>query len=218
MTGRGPSPTIDKVIRQDKDGNPVTLGESIIACVRLGQSMYGASKSNGVSANLAWQWRQDGFRALAREANGEEVEGRFEPYMRFVHDLEKAEAEFETRSLARIEAAAQGGGIITTEREVVKVNAEGKVIERTTTTGKKQLEGQWTADAWRLERRFPERYARMVKNQHSLEEPDPVPKEDRIASIAEAASAYLDGVSDGKALPAVIDAESSDVNGQEAKP
>lgn len=201
-------PTVDNVVRHDDKGNPVTLGQSIVACVRLGQSMYGASRSNGVSVELAWKWRQRGFHARAREARGEVAADNDAIYMAFVHDLERAEAEFETRSLARIEAAAQGGGIVKTIRTVEKVDNQGNVVERVTTTEEKQLEGQWTADAWRLERRFPHKYSRMVRNEHSIAEPDPIPHEDRLDYIAEAATAYLDGVKDGKELPAVVDAES----------
>jgi len=84
----------------------------------------------------------------------------------FLDAVEKARAEDEPRRIARITRAAQGGALVyerTEERVNEKTGAVTRVIE------KRFAPPQWTADAWMLERRDPDRWGRKVR----FESPEP---------------------------------------------
>ena len=77
------------------------------------------------------------------------------PFRDLCNAVKKAEAEAVAASVARIRRAAQGGQVIertTTTTTRKDGSSTTKVVEKTTA-------GQWTADAWWLERRHPEEFA-----------------------------------------------------------
>jgi hypothetical protein len=114
------------------------------------------------------------FRWLARGRKD-----RAGPYRDLCDAVKRAEADALAASVARIRRAAQGGQVIertTTTTTRKDGSSTTKVVERMTA-------GQWTADAWWLERRHPDEFA---GNRHEAKE------------LREQLKALLKLVSDGK--------------------
>lgn len=122
------------------------------------------------------------------------------PYRDLCDALKKAEAEALAASVARIRRAAQGGQV--TERTTTTTTRKDgssttKVVEKCTA-------GQWTADAWWLERRHPDAFA---GNRHDVKE------------LREQLKTLLKLVSDGKLNGATDPAgPTTDALGGEASP
>jgi hypothetical protein len=75
-------------------------------------------------------------------------------YAAFSAALKKAEAQSIASRVKRIEAAGIGGLVERTT--TVEEKADGSVIRKVV---EKECPGEWTADAWMLERRYPEEFA-----------------------------------------------------------
>lgn len=84
----------------------------------------------------------------------------------FVAAVEKAQADSEALRVARIKQAGQGGQVV--KEDIIEVPGEiitkrnGDIIERPTTREihRTYTTPQWQADAWYLERRYPQRWGR----------------------------------------------------------
>jgi hypothetical protein len=112
----------------------------IVESVAAGVPRKYAAMRAGVTERAVYLWLSRG----KRESKGE--------YYSFYSALKKAEADAVAVRVARIARAGQGGQVV--ERTTVTTtNAKG---ETTTRTAEKLAPGQWTADAWLLERRHEE--------------------------------------------------------------
>ncbi len=100
------------------------------------------------------------------------------PYLAFFTALKKARADRLAASVARIGTAAEGGAVIerTTTTITIGDKTTTKVVERLS-------QGQWTADAWFLERCHPDEFA---GNRREVKE------------LREQLAAVLKAVTDGK--------------------
>ena len=78
-------------------------------------------------------------------------------YGEFVEATQKASAQWEQSHLDNIKAAATQPSIST--KHVVRIAPDGRETTETTTT---ETAPVWTASAWLLERRVPDRYSRRV--------------------------------------------------------
>lgn len=74
-----------------------------------------------------------------------------EAYRKLLDDCKRVRAEAIATSVARIRKAGQGGAIL---EEKTVTSSDG-----TTTTTRKYVLPQWTADAWLLERQEPDEFA-----------------------------------------------------------
>lgn len=187
---------IDHVVRTDSQGRPVTAGDEIIAGIRLGLPHGHAAARAGISHQTLIRWRQHGAAARAQQLapGSKRLTAPQRQYLTFCEGLEKAEAEAETSRLAIIERAASVGFTTTDTFVTERLDDQGvlQVYEQRTVT--KQHAPQWTAAAWWLERRIPERYARRVE----LSGPGggAIPLEERAESLADSMEAYLVGLGD----------------------
>ena len=137
-------------------------------CDLLAMGMYEepACKAVGVSTATYYRWRAEGEEAaiLVREAA---EAGRARPKLTHLQEAqlevweatERARGMQEAAYLGIIAAAGRGGAEYTEgQREYVVENGERKLVSERSVT--KHLTPTWTAAAWILERRQPERWAR----------------------------------------------------------
>lgn len=123
------------------------IHKSIVSYVAAGNFFSTACELTGVSVNTAGEWLARGRGKSTRKAD--------EVYVKFAQDVDKAVAQGEAAAVLRIRNAAQGGTEVKAE-VVEKFDKDGNLIQR---TERKELQPpNWTADAWFLERRFPERW------------------------------------------------------------
>lgn len=119
----------------------------VIDSIAAGVPQRQAADRAGIHEWTIWKWMKRG------------KEDKTGVYRQFFQAMKKAEADRLAASVARIGKAAQGGQVIDrVTTETTKVGKDG-----TSTTTKKTVEkvaqGQWTADAWFLERRHPDQFA-----------------------------------------------------------
>ena len=114
--------------------------KTIVKYVAAGVPMKFAAPHAGVSARAVTYW-------LAR-GRKEKAGGTFAS---FVAAVKKAESEAVAVRLLRINMAGAGGAVVKSTTTVTE--PDGKV---TTTVVLKAARAEWTADAWHLERTFPE--------------------------------------------------------------
>jgi len=197
---RGVPPTLDRVIRTRKDGTPVTAADHILDRIRLGADFDDATAGADITRQTLWNWRRAGGNARAKQANGHDLDEREQRYADFLDALETAEAEVEASRLFVVTRAGEGGAVVT--KRLVKRRLDTsdpnrprmvvvEEIERTET-----LAPQWTAAAWFLERRFPEKYRR----RYELETSDSagVSAEERARDLADSLRAYMQGIADAE--------------------
>ena len=135
------------------------LTKKIAAAIENGCYVETAASYAGLVKSTLYDWLKRGGRALEAAAKGESYPKAEEPFVRFSNAIEKAMAVSENKDLQTIEAHSQGyvqGK--TVETKVVDENGEqiGKSEIKTETC----LRRDWQAAAWRLERKFPKRWAR----------------------------------------------------------
>jgi len=121
-------------------GRPTKLNKAVAAKIlkelERGAPIEAAAPLAGISRRTFYDWVQRGARALAAEEAGKEVPDEEKPYAEFCTAVEQVRSEWETRQLEGIEAAAEAGP------------------------------QHWTARAWLLERRFPDKYGRRDRMDH----------------------------------------------------
>jgi transposase len=122
-----------------------TLQAAITQAVSLGVPPVSAGLYAGVSKACLLQWLQRGQGSHpSRPAT--------KAYVDFVDAIERARAQDEVRRLARLEQAARGGQVT---YEKTTTYPDGRVTREV-----RLSEAQWTADAWFLERSYPDRWGR----------------------------------------------------------
>jgi hypothetical protein len=120
-----------------------SLTTLICEAIKLGQPLSRASVIAGVSADTVRDWLQK-----AREDTGLPSHA---PFVAFARCVEEAVAVCEHERLKRIQAAGQGGAVIS-ERTVRMANGdEIREVKRTPPA--------WQSDAWLLERRYSSEYS-----------------------------------------------------------
>lgn len=87
-------------------------------------------------------------------------------YAQFAQAVEKAQADDEVHTIARIKQAGQGGAIIYEKvhrkPDIITTNEKGVTVEKRgeTVTERRYTSPDWTADAWRSERKHTQRWGR----------------------------------------------------------
>jgi len=124
-----------------KTGRPTKLTpeiqEIIVSTIRVGAYQVTAQMRAGIGATTFHEWM----------LKGEEGE---EPYADFAKAVKLAEADSEAQRIARIARAGTG---IQADIDPDDPDAPREWIIRP----------QWQADAWYLERRYPERYGKRLE-------------------------------------------------------
>jgi hypothetical protein len=85
----------------------------------------------------------------------EKAETGMQPYASYADMIQRVQAERELESLVRIREAGIGGQMIT--KRTVRTTGTG---DATVTIEEAATKPDWTADAWFLERRYPDRWGR----------------------------------------------------------
>lgn len=148
-------------------GRPAKITEEIIkrlcSSIRAGNWNGTACAYAGISTDTLNEWVKRGRKEYERLGNPRAKENVNEIlYLLLYNSYDKAIAEAEVRGVANICKAASGGGEITEIKEVF--DAHGNLKERT--TKKSHAVPQWTAQAWLLERRYPDRWSRRIEIGH----------------------------------------------------
>lgn len=198
-TGR-PSKINDVVATRpvlDGDGNPtgetveITVADQIVADVRTGMYADRAARRAGITTRTFYEWEKIGRETQRRLDAGEITPSKLRAYERRCLDfslaIEQAEVEWETRANADLERIARGG--ILQRETIVKVDAEGREIERRT------KEATTLPDAAvimkRLALRFPDRYTSRVQVEGTGEGGE-IPVDVRIRNLGDALREHLE--------------------------
>ena len=124
------------------------LEQAIVTAIAGGVRYYEACLLAGVATSTATEWRERGEGIHSARPSTPQLAA-------FAAAVKKAEAQDEVRRLLRINQAGQGGAII---YERTLTHPDGR-IEREV----KRTAPQWQADAWHLERKYPDRYGRRMQ-------------------------------------------------------
>lgn len=192
MAGGRPS-KIDQVVAQT-GGRNVTAGERIVEIVSIGGYFEEACAAAGVTRETGYEWLRRGADAHARQARNPSVRLTAHEVrcMEFSDAKARGEAEWEAQALASLEQAARGGRKLTTTTTKSRAVGDGQVVVETTTRVEEQAPDV-RVTMWRLERRFPDRYARRLE----VTGQDGAPLltlDERAASLAEHAAEYAENV------------------------
>lgn len=187
MTPRGRPTKINQPVatRDNPDGTTttITVADRIVERLTVGAYMEEAASSAGVHKDTVYEWLKIGANARARIIAGTVTPSKLTTHERrcldFSDAVDQATGEWAMRSLTALEQHARGGLKSTTVTE--KVDARGRVMERTTKT--EELLPNPAVIQWRLERRFPDRYGRQ-RVEVSGPEGEAIPIEVRATELA----------------------------------
>lgn len=122
--------------------------QAIVNAIIGGVPYYQACLMADVPQSTATLWRERG-------ENGHSQQSTHPLYIAFIAEVKKAEAQDEARRLLRINQAGQGGTVVS---ESTTTYPDGRVQREV-----KRTSPQWQADAWHLERKYPDRYGRQLR-------------------------------------------------------
>lgn len=134
----------------------------IAAAVLQGMPKEHTAALADITANTLAEW--------VRKGEKDRREGKNTSHARLVHAIDHAEACRMKESLSRIQAAGKGGAkTVTTTVTKTKQGVETTVTKETVEAG------DWKADSWWLERRFPEDFGRkIVRQEHTGKDGGPL--------------------------------------------
>jgi hypothetical protein len=132
--------------------------QGLCAAVALGVPLTYACDLVGVPYTTVSEW-------VARGEGRHPTRNRTRPYAEFAAALNKARAEDVVRRVARINNAACGGAVLS--RRTTRTTTEGQT---TTVVEERYAPPRWQADAWHLERRYPQEFGRRRPDSYSAED------------------------------------------------
>jgi len=160
--------------RPKKAGRPTkitkAITKTIVDAVRRGNYIETAAALAGVSKNTIYEWMRRGAAEGDRLEENPRLKPKIEetPFFIFSDALKKALAQSENDSLMVMDEVARGYEAVETIT-AEKVNPKTGQIQTLTET-KTTWERDWTAMAWRMERRFRKRWGRNLPEDVETEE------------------------------------------------
>lgn len=132
----------------------VELIEKIANAIRLGNYVETACALYGVHKSKLYEW----LRNAAANPDPDTLEYKLQ------YAVDRALAESETRDLQRVDMAADGrdAEFLRDDDGKLIFNDKGDPIVK-----RPALNAQWAAAAWKLERKFPRKWGRMERVEHS---------------------------------------------------
>lgn len=125
------------------------IQDAIVTAVAGGVRYVQACVLAGIDDNTAQEWR-------ARGEGRDPDRPCTELYANFATAIKKAESQDEARRILRINQAGQGGSV--TFEKVTRTTAPDGTVKEVRET--KKAAAEWQADAWHLERKYPDVYGR----------------------------------------------------------
>lgn len=168
------------------------IAEAIVEAVEAGVPVGAAARAAGIPKQTVSAWLARG----SREQRG--------PFRDFADSVARARARATARNLVELRRAARGGQILQRLTETIE-HENGSVTTKTT---ERWTAPDWRANAWWLERQFPEEFAKVER--HEVSGPDGGPiflaigelyrqdPEARAAGLVIAQRAIESGMLDGK--------------------
>lgn len=190
--------SIDHIVGTRPDGTGITAADRILEILRIGGYFEEACAAAGISRETGYEWLRRGAQAhaaLTRNPKAK-ITAHERRCLQFSDAKARAEAEWEAMALGELERMARGGRQLTTTTE--KRDAEGNVIETTTRT--ETLAPNARVLMWRLERRYPNRYAGRIEVTGAEGGPL-ISAEERASAIASQAVEYLENVTSIESAP-----------------
>lgn len=149
---------------------PLKLDEqriSILAqCFERGMPDNQSAATANISRETLRRWKETGEAEQARQDAGTQPNPDFALHVALVAAIKNADATFVQTRLDRIAAASEGGAIL---RRVTTTKRNGDIIEEVTLA-----QPQWQADAWLLERRHYQDFARRTMTEVTGKEGGPM--------------------------------------------
>lgn len=141
----------------------------ICTAIQAGNYIETASAFAGIGKTALYEWLKRGGDELARVAKSGRLRVRVGEaiYVEFTNAVEEALAQSELHDVLIIQRAASGYEVLVT-KEVLDKAGNVKVLATNS------HEFDWRASAWRLERKFPDRWGRREKVEMSGEGGGPV--------------------------------------------
>ena len=198
----GRPPKLHAIARVRPDGTRVTVADSIVQALELGDYVESAAAAAGVAKRTVYGWLETGARLThAQEA----ARDRHLPIptgtrherdcQAFSHAVARATEAWHLRALATLEDLGRGGREVRTV--TTRRNAAGDVVEEVERV--ETLPPSPQVLEWRLTRRFPERYGQRIDVGVSAVDPVELGVQARAASLIDNVAAYLAGQADATA-------------------
>ena len=202
-TGRpnGRTPKIDTVIAiNEETGQPITVADRIVEMLERGHYWVDAVARAGVPKPTVNNWLQNAarceIRALGRNIDDLNLTAHDLACLDFAYAVEYAEAVACGKLLDKLDELGFGG----LEQEVVTETEERGETTKTTTTRRFTLPDR-AALQWRLQHRWPEKFADRIEVVQASAGAK-VSEAEHADSLVEAMSSYLQGVEDGSIVRA----------------
>jgi len=177
-----------------------------VAAQIVGYVMDGASKEDAAGAvsidrSTLFRWQRRGRDAIAARARGDEPRPADDVFVYLAQGLHDAQYKAKVEAVRTIRKSMLG---YTEEREVtteeydasVPADADGQQLRVTKRVTTKTKKFEWTAAMTWLERRYPREWARLVRQELSGPDGDPIPIEEHARSLARQAEDFLRGRAD----------------------
>jgi len=167
----------------------------------IGYVMDGASKEDAAGAvsihhSTLFRWQRRGRDAIAARARGDEPRTADDVFVLLAKGLHDAQYKAKVEAVRTVRKAMLG---YTEAREVtteeydasVPADAEGQQLRVTKRVTTRTEKFEWTAAMTWLERRYPREWARLVRQELSGPDGDPIPIEEHARSLARQAEDFL---------------------------
>ena len=192
---------VDTVVRYDDTGAPITAAQHVLGRMAQGLSVYDAALGAAITRASVSHWCRAGAQARIRQLQGFDLTDNEQKYMAFLIGYETTQADIEAARLGRIIHVADGGH---QRSKIVRKRARNEqgemvVVEETVTL--ETAEPNWQANAWILERRFPEKYRRRldIEVQGAFDDTGEEP-EQQARELAASLRAYQQGIIDASSV------------------